>query len=122
MRQRPISAIAGCAALLKVQHRTGTSFRRARASQVSVRLAMDGDDLHVTVTDDGIGLPEHPRPGVGLGSMAERAAELGGRATITPAPGGGTRVHAVLPAGSPADPATDTEGVAGGPHPDLARG
>jgi len=118
----PLSAATEVAALRIVTEAVANADRHARASQVSVRLAMDGDDLHVTVTDDGIGLPEHPRPGVGLGSMAERAAELGGRATITPAPGGGTRVHAVLPAGSPADPATDTEGVAGGPHPDLARG
>jgi signal transduction histidine kinase len=35
--------------------------------------------------------------GIGLGSMRERAAELGGRCEIEPGPAGGTRVQAWLP-------------------------
>ena len=38
-----------------------------------------------------------PRSGVGLLSMRERAAELGGTCVIGAAPGGGTVVEAVLP-------------------------
>ncbi len=51
------------------------------------------------VTDDGRGLPAERRAGVGLGSMRERAAELGGQCSIEPGPGGGTRVLARLPLG-----------------------
>jgi len=34
---------------------------------------------------------------VGLGSMRERAEELGGSCRVTAGPAGGTSVHAVLP-------------------------
>src|SRR4029079_14837116 len=49
--------------------------------------------LTVVVTDDGAGIPATTGAGVGLGSMRERAAELGGRCTVGAAPGGGTQVH-----------------------------
>lgn len=65
-------------------------------------LTLDLDDaLHLEVTDNGSGLPASPRPGVGLSAMRERAAELGGTCTITPAAGGGTTVRALLPVPSP---------------------
>jgi signal transduction histidine kinase len=56
--------------------------------------------LEVAVTDDGVGLwaPAAARhAGVGLASMRERAAELGGIVLIEPLPTGGTRVLARLP-------------------------
>jgi signal transduction histidine kinase len=53
--------------------------------------------LTVDIRDNGIGLPDERRAGVGLTSMRERAAELGGTCLIEPAPGGGTRVSAHLP-------------------------
>ncbi len=49
------------------------------------------------VSDDGRGLPAERRAGVGLSSMRERAAELGGVCSIEPGPAGGTRVLARLP-------------------------
>ncbi|MFJ2029161.1 histidine kinase [Streptosporangium sp. NPDC087985] len=67
---------------------------RARSAVVSLRR---GDSLVVRVQDDGNGLPSGPRSGVGLLSMRERAAELGGTCVIGKAPGGGTLVEAVLP-------------------------
>jgi two-component system sensor histidine kinase UhpB len=51
----------------------------------------------VAVDDDGIGLPDKARPGVGLVSMRERAEELGGALRIERRPEGGTRVIARLP-------------------------
>jgi signal transduction histidine kinase len=53
--------------------------------------------LEVIVEDDGVGVPDTPRAGVGLASMRERAEELGGTLTIERLPEGGTRVHAKLP-------------------------
>src|SRR5206468_5944824 len=53
--------------------------------------------LNLEVVDDGHGLPDSVRAGVGLVSMRERAAELGGSCTIDSAAGGGTRVLARLP-------------------------
>ncbi|MEV7009361.1 sensor histidine kinase [Streptosporangium sp. NPDC051022] len=66
----------------------------ARSAVVSLRR---GDSLVVRVQDDGHGLPAGPRSGIGMISMRERAAELGGTCVIGPAPGGGTVVEAVLP-------------------------
>jgi signal transduction histidine kinase len=56
-----------------------------------------GDELTLEVRDDGIGVPAAPPAGVGLPSMAERAAELGGHCQVTRLDGGGTRVLAHLP-------------------------
>ena len=49
------------------------------------------------VSDDGLGLPAQPRPGLGLTSMRERAEELGGACGAETRPEGGARVWASLP-------------------------
>jgi two-component system NarL family sensor kinase len=72
--------------------------RHAQARRCQVRLALD-DGLRIEVRDDGRGLPTDPAEGVGLASMRERAAELGGWCQIEPAPDGGTSVRAWLPVG-----------------------
>ncbi|HUG07033.1 MAG TPA: GAF domain-containing sensor histidine kinase [Candidatus Limnocylindria bacterium] len=72
--------------------------RHASARRCVIRLAVDGSgDLQIDVADDGGGIPAHPRGGVGLPSMHERAAELGGNCSIERSPAGGTRVRAVIP-------------------------
>jgi len=70
--------------------------RHARASCCTIRLTLE-EGLHLTVSDDGRGLPPLYDAGVGLASMRERAAELGGRLVIEAAPGEGTVVRAFLP-------------------------
>ena len=70
--------------------------RHAGASACTLRLSVNGA-LELEVRDDGRGLPESYRRGVGLESMRERAAELGGECTIQRTDGNGTRVTAVLP-------------------------
>ncbi|MDX1612857.1 MAG: GAF domain-containing sensor histidine kinase [Candidatus Promineifilaceae bacterium] len=70
--------------------------RHAEARHCEVRLQLDRE-LLLTVTDDGRGLSLAPPQGVGLASMRERAAELGGECRIEPLTGGGTRVVARLP-------------------------
>jgi two-component system NarL family sensor kinase len=70
--------------------------RHAAASSCAVRLWVD-DDLHIEVVDDGIGLPAVTNGGVGLGSMRERASELGGEFLVEADHDGGTRVFATLP-------------------------
>lgn len=70
----------------------------ASARRCVISLAVDGSgDLQVDVADDGVGIRAHTRGGVGLPSMRERAAELGGSCSIERSPAGGTRVHAVIP-------------------------
>jgi two-component system NarL family sensor kinase len=72
------------------------AMRHADASLCTVRLIADGS-LRLEVHDDGRGLPEAITRGVGLGSMAERAGELGGSCMIESSPGSGTTVRAELP-------------------------
>src|SRR5260370_17294650 len=71
--------------------------RHANADRCTVSLSRREDHLEVLVEDDGdgIGFPGHV--GVGLGSMVERAEEIGGRGSIENGPQGGTRVLAHLP-------------------------
>ncbi len=60
----------------------------ARSVTVSVTVA---DDLTISVTDDGVGIGEDVTRS-GLANLAGRASECGGRFSITPRPGGGTRL------------------------------
>jgi two-component system NarL family sensor kinase len=74
--------------------------RHAGAPHCSVLLAADGQ-LRVEITDDGRGIPADGRPGVGLAAMQERAAEVGGRCTVSAVAPSGTRVLALLPLETP---------------------
>ncbi len=75
--------------------------RHAGARSAEVRLRRSARELRIEVVDDGCGVhPGQPR-GIGLNSMRERAAEVGGRLTVGPAESGGTRVWAVLPCAVP---------------------
>ncbi|GEM_PF-5068347 len=73
--------------------------RHARASHCSIRIRLDDEAgaLSVEVEDDGRGIRDEDRAGVGMSSMRERTEELGGRCTVKPLAGGGTLVRALLP-------------------------
>jgi signal transduction histidine kinase len=74
--------------------------RHAGARHCRVHLTLNGG-LLLEVADDGTGVPAPNGRGVGLRSMQERAAELGGTCTVTARAGGGTLVRAQLPIGAP---------------------
>ena len=70
--------------------------RHARASRVEVALVVS-EDVELSVTDDGVGIPEGGRRS-GLANLAGRARELGGRARFGPGPDGvGTTVTWSVP-------------------------
>jgi signal transduction histidine kinase len=71
--------------------------RHAHATRCSVRIHRN-HGLDVDVRDDGVGLPEGWRTGVGIASMRERVTELGGTLAIEPCLPHGTRITARLPA------------------------
>jgi len=58
---------------------------------------VDARGVEVDVRDDGRGLDQEHPAGVGLRSMRERAAEVGGQCSIRSSAEGGTVVHAWLP-------------------------
>jgi signal transduction histidine kinase len=68
--------------------------RHAGAHSCSIAISIDRD-LVVEIADDGRGITGPP--GVGLTSMRERAAELGGTLSAEGRAGGGTLVRAGLP-------------------------
>lgn len=96
----PLPAAVEVAAYRIAQEALTNIVRHAHARNCSIRLAPDGTEgsqLQIEICDDGIGLPEERRAGVGLNSMRERAEELGGTFVIESQSGKSTRVIAHLP-------------------------
>src|SRR5688572_26377367 len=80
-----------------VQEALTNCVRHAHAQNVKVRVHTRDGHLHVSVTDDGVGLnPVRHRHGLGLRGIDERVRELGGMMAISPQPGGGTTVAVQL--------------------------
>jgi signal transduction histidine kinase len=90
--------------------------RHARASHVSVDLDADGDEVRLTITDDGIGFDpdaERPRAHQGLANLRDRAARSGGRVAVDSRLGGGTRIMLSLPLPDEAAPRPRANGETG---------
>jgi signal transduction histidine kinase len=92
----PLPAAVEVATYRIVQEALTNVVRHARARTCAVELSLDSA-LHVSIADDGVGLPTGLRAGVGLMSMRERAEELGGRCVLESTPTAGTRISADLP-------------------------
>ncbi len=81
-------------------------WRHAGAARVEVSLAVAGEVLRLTVTDDGVGVDPQRLAAAGLAGrfgvvgMRERLAQHAGSAVVEPVPGagGGTRVRLEVPA------------------------
>lgn len=74
--------------------------RHAAATAAQVRIRRDGDELVLSVEDNGSGISEEKRSStrsLGVIGMRERAALLGGSVRINGSRGGGTKVVARLP-------------------------
>jgi two-component system NarL family sensor kinase len=93
----PLSAAVEVAAYRIVQEALMNVARHAQANTCHIRLAQANDRLELEITDDGLGLAETRTQGVGLRSMQERAAELGGQCLVERGPNGGTWVQVSLP-------------------------
>jgi len=88
---------AGTQILRVLQEALTNARRHSGAGNVEVRLSEDGDELVAEVVDDGRGFEPGIPPGVGLRSMRERAAALGGKLEIENQVGQGTRVRLRVP-------------------------
>ena len=101
---------ASCAsALYRVaQEAVGNAMRHARAKSITIKLAVLNGEAQLEIADNGIGFApdevERRRPGMGLFTMRERAALVGGQLALRTGAGQGTRVIASVPinAASPA--------------------
>lgn len=92
-----------------VQEALTNIFRHASAQCATIDVAFDdarlrGDEeeesrpvLKIEIEDNGVGLPQKMKHGLGLVGMRERVDAVGGKITIENHPQGGTRILALLP-------------------------
>ncbi|WP_310741820.1 GAF domain-containing sensor histidine kinase [Microbispora sp. H13382] len=91
-------------AVLRVaQEALHNAVRHARAARIDVRLAHEEAGLVLEVSDDGAGFDSTGLDGagvhgLGLPSMSDRAQAVGGRLSVSSAPGRGTTVRLEVPA------------------------
>ena len=76
------------------------AIKHSRAQNIDVVLKYEPGLFTLTLADDGIGFStaavQQPQPGMGLKSMQNRAAMIGGKLSITSLPGKGTAVSVYL--------------------------
>jgi len=108
LKVEPLDPACASALYRVAQEAAGNAMRHAQARTISIRLNVSNAEADLEIMDDGIGFVpadvERRRPGMGLFTMRERAALVGGRLTIQSDAGRGTRVVATVPlsAASPA--------------------
>jgi signal transduction histidine kinase len=120
---RPLPAVTDLSAFRIIQEALTNTVRHAGPATASVTVRYDPGDLHIEVSDDGLGVVAHggagqaagpsvpaagpalagiPSKGHGLQGMRERAAAAGATIQVGPAASGGFRVAASFPC--PPDP------------------
>ena len=98
-REPPLTIIAR-SLLFSIAHNALTNvFRHAQANRVVVGLECGGEDVRLSVWDDGAGLPEdYESRGHGFRNMRADAERMGGRLEVaSDGKGGGTTVTCVVP-------------------------
>ena len=96
----PPLSIEAKSLLFTIAHTALTNaFRHAGASRVLVELDFGRDELRLSVSDDGVGLPDdYEGRGHGFANMRAYAVRLGGRLIVEPRGAtGGTSVTCVMP-------------------------
>ena len=97
----PLPAAVEVAAYWIAQEALTNVKRHAHAQTCNLRVALEPTVLRLEIADDGSGL-SRGSTGIGLHTMKERAAEIGGTCEIGSRTGGGTLVTASLPRLTPA--------------------
>jgi signal transduction histidine kinase len=93
----PVSAAVEVAVFRIAQEALTNVARHADATTAHIELRIDPDQLAMSISDDGRGLPPETRAGVGLRSMRERVSELGGAMTIESSDGLGSTIRITIP-------------------------
>jgi signal transduction histidine kinase len=85
-----------------VREALSNALRHAHARRITVRLWAESDRIVAVVEDDGEGFDTSVvELGLGLGNIARRAAEAGGRHSVDSSPGSGTTVRVEVPRSHP---------------------
>ena len=96
------AGLAGCTAFDVVTILRQKYHQKSGARRFEVQLRETSDDVHLTVSDSGLGFdPEAVRKGrgIGLASMQERLHLVNGRISIRSEPKAGTVVSVSVPVG-----------------------
>jgi len=82
-----------------VQEALNNIGRHSQAERAEIRLSEGADQVHLEISDDGVGFDFHqvPESHFGLRSIMERARLFKGTAAINSSPGRGTRIAVSLP-------------------------
>ena len=97
--ERPL-ATETRARLFSIAHNALTNaFVHARPGRVEVRLSFEADHIRLSVSDDGVGLPDdYAERGRGFDGMRTDAERMGGRLIVESGEGeGGTTIACVVP-------------------------
>jgi signal transduction histidine kinase len=109
----PLPVAAGAGLYRIIQEGLANVHKHAQASQVEVRLVFGPEEVQLQINDNGQGFTSSSSTppqgeekasrgsGYGLGNIAARARELGGRLDIQSAQGQGTRLSLTLPVPAP---------------------
>lgn len=95
-----VTATAAATHLYRIaQEAVSNALKHGKASEVSIRLELDGSRIRLTIQDNGSGFAASKvsRDGMGLHIMQYRAGMLGGTLTVEGNPAGGTRVVCLVP-------------------------
>ena len=96
----PLLAMEVRARLFSIAHNALTNaFLHARPGRVDVGLSFEADRIRLSVSDDGVGLPDdYTERGRGFDGMRADAEQLGGALTVESGEaGGGTTIARVVP-------------------------
>ena len=95
----PLSIEARSMLFSIAQNALNNAFRHAGASRVLIELDFGQDELRLSVSDDGVGLPnDYAERGHGFENMRAYAERLGGRLIVEPrGPVGGASVTCFVP-------------------------
>jgi len=92
--QDPLPAGIEDALFRIAQEAVSNAVRHGEPTRIAVTLRRGESDLGLTILDNGRGFdPATAQAHIGLGSMRERAAEIGGQLAIQSRPGAGCTVH-----------------------------
>jgi signal transduction histidine kinase len=95
-QMQELPAAVEVAAFRIVQEAISNAARHGNAQHCWVRIKA-GQTLELEIEDDGSGLSQEIKPGVGISSMRERSSELGGSFRIDQRPSGGVLISVSLP-------------------------
>jgi two-component system, LuxR family, sensor kinase FixL len=82
------------------QEAVSNAVKHGQARRVDIHLARQNGNIVLTIRDNGIGIPDSPAKGTGMGllTMHHRAQMMGGTLKIEPRTSGGTQITCSVPA------------------------